>query len=535
MAPDTADEAAHAATADSVESSLPLDLLQRARRRVSLGAAALAGVWAAGLVVANLLAHSYPGAPGLEAWPMPGTLVAGLGVALSLFLATTSRRLYERPKQLVVVLLAFEVAMAALVAFLTQWRPIVSPGRISWVCVVILAFAGIVAATPARTLAASLVAASMDPLFFWIAWLRGVAVDARPLSLLWMVLPNYYCAVLSIVPAYIVRALGRQVRKARELGGYRLGPVLGSGGMGQVHRAEHRMLSRPAAIKVIRPELLGTGQSRHIALERFKREARAAASLRSPHTIDLFDFGVTADGTFYYAMELLDGISFEALVERFGPVSAERAIHLMCQACDSIAEAHARNLIHRDLKPSNLLTSRMGLTVDFVKVLDFGLVKLDAHQTDRPPTLTAPDIATGTPAFMAPEVALGERKADHRLDIYSLGCVLYWLLTGRLVFEGENAVKMMHQHISDTPAPPSRRTELAVPAELDEIVMACLAKKPADRPANATDLAERLAAVPCAEPWTPQRALRWWDTHLPERKETAPFDQGTLVPQVSSE
>ena len=521
---------------DSLHTSLPADILQESCRRVSLAAAVFAVMWALALVVRNLLARSYPGAPGLEGWPMPGTLLASAGLVMSLLLATFSNRSHAEPEKILMLGLVFEVATAALVAFTGQWRPFISPTRISWVCVVILVYPAIAPTTPGKTLIASLLAASMDPLAVWVASARGVPVDSGPLGLISMFVPNYLCAAVSVVPAHIIRHLGQQVRKARELGGYRLGAVLGSGGMGQVYRAEHRLLARPAAIKVIRPDLLGTGQMRHIALERFKREAKAAAVLRSPHTIDLYDFGVTSDGTFYYVMELLDGISFEDLITRFGPLPAERAAYLMAQACESLAEAHACNIIHRDIKPSNLLTSRMGLTVDFVKVLDFGLVKFDTHDKDRPPTLTSPDVATGTPAFMAPEVALGERTADHRLDIYSLGCVLYWLLTGQLVFDGENAIKMMHRHISEDPAAPSRRTELPIPAELDALVLACLAKRPDERPATATELAERLAAVPFAEPWSGERARRWWERHLPQSpRSSTPQTLGTLMPQVSAE
>jgi serine/threonine-protein kinase len=325
------------------------------------------------------------------------------------------------------------------------------------------------------------------------------------------------------------------MKKARDLGSYQLGSVIGSGGMGEVFRAQHRLLARPAAIKLIRPDLLGAGMPRLVAIERFRREARAAALLQSPHTISLFDFGATGDGAFYYAMELLDGPSFEQLVERFGPVSSARAIHLLRQACDSIAEAHARGMIHRDIKPSNLVATRLGLEVDFVKVLDFGLVKFNQLPADRTSTLTAPDMATGTPAFMAPEAAMGERTADHRMDIYSLGCVAYWLVTGHLLFEGDTPVYVMKQHIVDPPIPPSKRTELPIPPELDALILACLEKNPADRPATALVLDEMLAAVPVTEPWTAACALRWWDEHLPPAKSDGEtWDQGTLMPQMSS-
>jgi serine/threonine-protein kinase len=516
--------------------SLPADVLQRASRRVSLAGAAFAVVLAMTLVSTMVLARAHPGMPGLETWPMPAALLSGIGIAISLALALFARGQHEHPERLLTVGLAYEVVMAGLVAFSAPWLPAMTPTRISWVCAVILGYGSVAPSTPGRTLVAGLLAASMDPLAAWVTALRGLAVERDALALVNLFLPNYICAVGAVVPAHALRHFGRQVRRARELGGYRLGAVLGSGGMGQVYRAEHQLLARPAAIKVIRPDMLGTGLMRHVAIERFKREARAAAVLRSPHTIDLYDFGVSRDGTFYYVMELLDGISFEHLVTRFGPVPAGRAAFLMIQACDSLAEAHACNIIHRDIKPSNLLTNRMGLMVDFVKVLDFGLVKFDTRGAERPTTLTSPDVATGTPAFMAPEVALGERTADHRLDIYSLGCVLYWLLTGRLVFDDENAIKVMHRHISEEPVPPSRRTELPIPPEMDAIVLDCLAKRPDKRPATASELAERLAAVPFAEPWSAEGARRWWERHLPQSPRiSTPQTIGTLVPQISSE
>jgi serine/threonine-protein kinase len=223
---------------------------------------------------------------------------------------------------------------------------------------------------------------------------------------------------------------------------------------------------------------------------------------------------VSDAGTFYYVMELLDGLDLETLVERFGPVPAERAVHLLYQACLSLGEAHARGMIHRDVKPSNLHATRAGLTVDFLKILDFGLVKNIGPQPDS--TLTAPQVAPGTPTFMAPEIALGETP-DQRADIYSLGCVAYWLLTGQLVFDGKNPADVMSRHVKDEPIPPSKRSELEITPELDELVLTCLAKRRELRPANGEELGNRLAALTLANQWTQERARRWWDTHVPNR------------------
>ncbi|MEE8060566.1 MAG: serine/threonine-protein kinase, partial [Gemmatimonadales bacterium] len=220
------------------------------------------------------------------------------------------------------------------------------------------------------------------------------------------------------------------------------------------------------------------------------------------------------DGSFYFVMELLEGLDLESLIDRFGSLPAERAVYLAIQASDSLAEAHQRGMIHRDIKPSNIHTCRMGLEVDFVKVLDFGLVKAD-RLSDRDLTkLTSPELTTGTPAFMAPEMIEEGRPVDARVDVYAMGCLIYWMLTGQLVFDAVNAVAMMMKHVRDKPAPPSLRCEEPVPPELDELVMACLSKDPDDRPRDAADLARRLAAISLPQPWNQERASEWWRTHL---------------------
>jgi serine/threonine-protein kinase len=304
--------------------------------------------------------------------------------------------------------------------------------------------------------------------------------------------------------------------------------------MGEVYRAEHRLLARQAAIKLIRPEMLGASNpdAAHVMVERFKREAQAAATLRSPHTIELYDFGATEDGAFYYVMELLDGLSLEDMIERFGPIPPERAIYLMRQVLLSLAEAHEHGLVHRDIKPSNIFASRMGMQVDFVKVLDFGLVK--AQESREQTLLTQQGMTTGTPAYMAPELALAEANLDGRADLYAVGCVFYWLLTGQLVFEADSPLKMMHRHVADTPAPPSSRTEIEVPNELDAVIMRCLEKDPENRPANAIVLAMQLDDIAAADPWSERRAWQWWTTHFPETAKIGVCDKGELAPAMET-
>jgi len=223
-------------------------------------------------------------------------------------------------------------------------------------------------------------------------------------------------------------------------------------------------------------------------------------------------------------MELLEGIDLDALVERFGPLPPERVIHLLRQACESIGEAHARGLMHRDIKPSNIHTCRMGLTVDYVKLLDFGLVKPIPSEAAQADGLTASNGVggPGTPGYMAPEAVFSDPEPDHRADIYALGCVAYWLLTGALVFDGSTPAKILVQHLETPPAPPSRRTDSPISPELDALVLACLAKRPDQRPASAVELSLRLAACPVRDPWTAERAQAWWDEHLPAANTEVP-------------
>jgi serine/threonine-protein kinase len=250
-------------------------------------------------------------------------------------------------------------------------------------------------------------------------------------------------------------------------------------------------------------------------LRRFEREAQATAALSSPHTIRIFDFGVTADRTFYYVMELLDGRDLESLVRDFGPLPADRTLFILQQIAHSLAEAHVQGLIHRDVTPSNVYVCRMGLEYDFVKVLDFGLVTFDDQRSIEHTLMTATHTTTGTPGFMAPEIIL-EGEVDQRADVYAFGCVAYYLLTGQLVFEAETAMKMFVEHLQTTPIPPSQRTELPIPSEVDDLVLACLEKDPDLRPQNAVELLRLLRNCHTAATWDNDAAKAWWDMHLVE-------------------
>ncbi len=425
--------------------------------------------------------------------------------------------------------MAFGIALLDNLAPFSSDRPL---DRVSWLCIWIVMFPMLVPARPAKALVASLAAASTWPLaFFTIGLSLGVASPAPRIVAL-SFLGNYIAAVLALVPTLVIRRLGADVQKAREMGSYELVEPLGQGGMGEVWRARHKMLARPAAIKLIRPEALGLqkGQLAERMVRRFEREAQATAALNSPHSVELYDFGVTGDGTFYYVMEILHGLDLETLVRRFGAVPADRAVHLLLQACDSLADAHHAGLIHRDIKPANVYACTKGLKHDFVKVLDFGLVtsRWAGEEEDDVARLTQDGTVTGTPAYMAPELALGSRHIDGRADLYALGCVGYWLLTGHRVFEEGTPMQIALQHIQAPPVPPSRRTELPIPEALERAILACLEKAPEGRPADAENLARRLSDCELGTCWDEQRARDWWEAHVPQPGQPEP-DPATLT------
>jgi eukaryotic-like serine/threonine-protein kinase len=406
------------------------------------------------------------------------------------------------------------VPHALAIAMLNSWLPQPTTTRPLSSTTVLILFVGMLAsARPWKVLATGVLAASMDPLAVWFAHLRGLPVPA-PLYTLLLFYENYVCAVLAIVPARVVYQLGGRIREARELGSYRLVERLGQGGMGEVWLARHRLLARTAAIKLIRPEVLTTGGADRVAVTvaRFEREARATAALTSPHTIRLYDYGLTEQGACYYVMELLDGRDLDDLVRQFGPLPPARVLHLLRQMCASLGEAHAAGLIHRDVTPANVYVCRMGLEYDFVKVLDFGLVRHEDRAVS-PTLLTHNAAIVGTPAYMAPEAILGD-AVDRRADVYALGCVAYFLLTGQPVFGHDSTMRQLVRHVHDTPEPPSRRAPHRVPRALDDLVMACLQKDPAARPDSAEVVFEMAAACFMRDPWDRATARRWWETHL---------------------
>jgi len=492
--------------------SLPGEVVAEQQRRLEVFIAVAGSVWAFALLMDAVILPRTVGAV-----VTPSTLIIeAAAVATSLVLLLFAHYRTNAPAVAGLLCMLLNAAGIALINTWARDPTRMSMGHLSWTTFVILASAAIMPTTPRRVLAASLLAASLEPIGVWFAHLRGIAVPGIAETLA-LTMPNYVSALVATVPSRVFQGLGRRLHEAQALGSYQLVELLGRGGMGEVWRAQHRWLVRHAAIKLIRPEMLGglAGTDASIARRRFEREAQATASLNSPHSIRLFDFGMTEDGSFYYVMELLTGRNLESIVREFGPLPAPRAVYLLRQVCHSLAEAHARGMVHRDIKPANIYMCRMALDYDFVKVLDFGLVKL--RRGDPMDTLLTSDHSTtGTPAYMAPESVLGHGDVDRRADIYSLGCVAYYLITGQLVFQSTTPMQNLVDHVHTRPVPPSERTELPISAALDALVLACLEKSPADRPQHAEELLERLDACEAGHDWTGAMAQRWWKTHLPE-------------------
>jgi hypothetical protein len=337
-------------------------------------------------------------------------------------------------------------------------------------------------------------------------FLNGQMLDFlsnNPGTLVEMVLVMGVSSVGAVFGVYTINSLQTQAYQAKQLGQYRLKKLLGSGGMGEVYLAEHQLMKRPCAIKVIRPEKAGDPK----VLARFEREVQATAKLSHWNSIDIFDYGRAEDGTFYYVMEYLPGMNLGEIVKRFGPMPAARAIHLVRQACDALQEAHELGLLHRDLKPANLFAAVRGGFYDVAKLLDFGLAKplsdLDTAQ------LTADGTITGSPLYMSPEQAAGDKEPDPRSDIYSLGGVLYYLLSGHAPFEDEKPIKVLISHAHD-PVPPLAQYREDVPLDLEAIVMRCLAKNPDDRYQSAADLASALEDCEHHGTWSRAHARSWW-------------------------
>jgi eukaryotic-like serine/threonine-protein kinase len=513
--------AGDATSSRGLSSALPPDLLEQVRGRIALLSLLMMiafaidpflffGSW----VVARLNAGPLPREFGRDALFYLGDITVVVASAAFSWITRTRRVSVTR---LYTLGLLYQIAICFVIALRTFWEYYRDTGmlpNLTWAPAVVILFPLIVPAAPRVVLAASAAAAAMSPLALLLLDVSGTVV-ANADAYINTIINGAIAVGFACMGAKVVYGLGREVAAARELGSYRLEEKLGQGGMGEVWRARHRLLARPAAIKLIRPSSTVNGHADvpATAMSRFEREAQATARLRSPHTVTLFDFGIADGGAFYYVMELLEGMDADVLVRRFGPIPFERTIHLLGQVCHSLSEAESCGLVHRDIKPANIFLCRNGEDYDFVKVLDFGLVKGLDDAVDPKAQLTRENTIHGTPAFMAPEQALGRSDLDGRVDIYALGCVAYWLLTGQLVFPADTPLAILAHQAQTPPVPPSARTELTIPLQLDRLVLSCLAKDPADRPQTAKELLHKLTEIDGSGAWTPERARDWWKQH----------------------
>jgi eukaryotic-like serine/threonine-protein kinase len=329
---------------------------------------------------------------------------------------------------------------------------------------------------------------------------RGVAAETVSFACLWSVV----ALVLTTFTSQVIYGLRQSVSRAQQLGQYVIEKKIGEGGMGEVYLARHTLLRRPTAIKLLPPERAG---ERTVA--RFEREVRATSRLSHPNTVAIYDYGRTADGVFYYAMEHLDGMDLQHLVEQHGPLPPGRVVHILLQIAGALNEAHGRGLVHRDLKPANVFLCERGGQQDTVKVLDFGLVK-ETGSDSSGPAQTDVNALIGTPRYLAPEAIHSPSEVDARSDLYAVGAIAYFLLTGCDVFEATSVVALCIAHLHEKPVPPAQRLERELPADLEALVLGCLEKVPENRPASAAAL--RHALLACNVPtWAPDDADAWWE------------------------
>jgi serine/threonine-protein kinase len=431
-------------------------------------------------------------------------------------LAALQRAELVSPQDLLDLGLVFEIAGSCSVALMESvlpWADSAIRGS-TMVAAWIAICAVVIPNRPWKSVAAALASAAVVPCTHLVA-AQILGYPALP----WNRLVSY-----ALGPVFVagwtpfistrIHQLHEDLSRTQNYGSYRLEVLLGRGGMGEVWLARHRFLRRDAAVKLVLAGLLARAgfPERKRIQKRFESEAQAIASLRSPHTVAIYDYGLSENGALYYTMEYLPGLDAGRLVDQYGPQPAGRVISFLRQACESLEEAHDAGLVHRDIKPTNLFVCRLGKRTDFVKVVDFGLVKDLAGPARTRLTYTG---TGGTPAFMAPEQADGG-EVDARTDIYGLGCVAYFLLTGTLVFEKPNALAMALAHLTDHPEPPSARSELPISPSLERLVMSCLQKERENRPQSVAELRAMLDGCTDVTPWTEADANRWWALHRPE-------------------
>lgn len=394
--------------------------------------------------------------------------------------------------------------------------------------------------TPARTVWLNTAALAPQPVLAAftllsapaVAFAPGLDVSPTQAAVAATVHIAAWCAVtiaISAVGTSVIFGLRAEASKVKRLGQYVLEEKLGEGGMGIVYRASHAMLRRPTAIKLLPP-----GKAGAESIGRFEREVQLTARLSHPSTIAIFDYGRTPTGVFYYAMEYLDGLNLQQLVQRDGPQPPGRVIHILEQVSGALTEAHEAGLVHRDIKPANIILCERGGMPDVAKVVDFGLVHHAALGEEEATILqTARNVLTGTPMYMAPETVKGDTAVDARSDLYALGAVGYFLLTGAPVFEASTVVEVIAHHLHTSPDPPSRRSPNPVPGDLESVILRCLAKEPDARFPSARALAHTLRDCARNTPWPPEDAARWWEAFRADRRRIAAPPPADIAPTLA--
>ena len=497
--------------------ALSLELLEEGARRLTR----LAAVF----VIAALALYGFQWTMQPQILPLLDDRVTRLAALMAILIAAgliALRQYNVVPSRMLLYFgMLFELSVAFSIAVVETSRPFdasVPLLGVSAIGVWIVFVAAVIPTPPHERLALALAAATTWPLAYWMNSSRfGFVTESWRLASIWPVM-NYLLAVVAYVVGRLTYGTVREAEGDRDLGSYTLISQIGEGGMGEVWRATHKLLARPAAIKLVKLD----ASRQELFARRFHREANVIAALKSPHTVYLYDFGTTQDGRLYYVMELLDGISLQKLVNEFGPQPASRVVAILRQMCRSLEEAHREQIVHRDLKPSNVMICQVAQSRDFVKVLDFGLAKpLGAGPASN---LTVEGVTLGTPEYMAPEVGRGSRDVDARADLYALGCVAYFLLTGSLVFADANPVTVALKHMRNPPVPPSKRTDRSIPPDLERLVLACLEKDPRARPQSARAV-ERVLAACDVPPWREEDADAWWQQHLADSSPLRAFPQ----------
>jgi hypothetical protein len=498
-------------------------LYQLLRRRLLALTSIVAGAILVGIGVGLYVQFALPAEPdSLPSRANQGWLQSGLHYSTLLVSAAAVIALWRKPPRTVRGLRVIEAAVVGLLVVTTLAMSVgpvaygyleaaagepahtrnafvgryVNAGSLLWFLVITLY--GTLIPNTLRRCATVVTLIALSPVVFfavYAAWVRPLDPQIVALVLVGLSFTNAIAVAIAVFGSSRIEYLRRQAAEARKLGHYVLRERLGAGGMGEVYRAEHVLLRRPCAIKVIRPERAGDPRT----LRRFEREVQATATLTHPNTVQIYDYGHAEDGTFYYVMEFLPGLTLDQLVEKHGPLPPARAVHFLRQLCGALREAHGIGLIHRDIKPGNVMVCTRGAMPDTAKLLDFGLVLPRGGGPDAD-KLTQDGAVAGTPAYMSPEQAAERDDLDARSDIYSLGALACFLLTGKPPFADRSPIQMLAAHLYDPPAPlTTRRAEL--PPQLDAIVLKCLAKNPADRFPDARSLDAALAAC-AAGPWT---------------------------------